>query len=306
MNFGMHETLPLPGRTEMSASLAAYSQYGRVGPFPHAAANREEILSTHCFSGIWLRDMPSSRVKRDSGACLFHCARGEPHGFEDFGVSRATAEIARKIVADFIVAGIGILLQKLMGHQHKTRRAETALECTRLDERLLHGRKRAAFVQMLDGCDAFSVDANGKIETARDRDIVDQDRTAAAQSLAATLTRAEQPQFMQQFNEIAMRGNRGAHGASVERKANGASLAHCASASGRPSAARSAFSTASGLMGSSVRRMPTASSMALAMAGETPNVEDSPIPLAPNGPVSWVAVTNSDSMTGTSRKPGIL
>ena len=45
-----------------------------------------------------------------------------------------------------------------------------------------------------------------------------------------------------------------------------------------------ARSTASGFNGSSVRRTPIASSIALAIAGETAKVPDSPTPLAPNGP----------------------
>src|SRR5262249_12822279 len=111
---------------------------------------------------------------------------------------------------------------------------------------------------------------------------------------------------VQQFNQIVLRLDRNANRLSVQRETYRARLAHSASARGRPAAARSAFSTASGLIGSSVNLMPTASSIAFAIAGETPNVDDSPMPFAPNGPVSCVAVTSSDSMIGTSRKPGIL
>src|SRR5262249_47923642 len=53
---------------------------------------------------------------------------------------------------------------------------------------------------------------------------------------------------------------------------------------GLPSLACSARRIASGLSGNSVRRMPQASVMALAMAGDTQKVAVSPTPLPPNGP----------------------
>ena len=40
---------------------------------------------------------------------------------------------------DLVFARIGILLQKLMGHQHEAGRAEAALERAAVDEGLLHG-----------------------------------------------------------------------------------------------------------------------------------------------------------------------
>src|SRR4029077_14432454 len=107
---------------------------------------------------------------------------------------------------------------------------------------------------------------------------------------------------MEQFDQIAVWFDGEADRAAVQREANIAGLARSTSSIGRPSAARNARNRVSALMGSSVRRMPTASWIALAMAGETPKVEVSPTPLAPNGPVSCVAVTNSDSIGGTSRK----
>ena len=68
----------------------------------------------------------------------------------------------------------------------------------------------------------------------------------------------------------------------------GASRAHRARR-----AARSAQYTASGVIGSSVMRTPTASSIALAIAGDTAKVPVSPTPLAPKGPLCWVASTTS-------------
>src|ERR1700704_4017777 len=111
---------------------------------------------------------------------------------------------------------------------------------------------------------------------------------------------------MQQLDQIAVGFDGDVHRAAVQREANIAGFAHSSSSIGRPSAARNARNSVSALIGSSVRRTPTASWIALATAGETPKVEVSPTPLAPNGPFSCVAVTRSDSIGGTSRKPGNL
>src|SRR5258708_36575437 len=107
---------------------------------------------------------------------------------------------------------------------------------------------------------------------------------------------------MQQLDQIAVGFDGEVHRAAVQREANIAGFAHSSSSIGRPSAARNARNRVSGLMGSSVRRMPTASWIALAMAGETPKVEVSPTPLAPNGPASFAAATNSDSIGGDIAK----
>ena len=59
----------------------------------------------------------------------------------------------------------------------------------------------------------------------------------------------------------------------------------CPPYKGTPLFSLSARNTDSGVSGNSVRRTPTASSMAFAIAGDTANVADSPAPLAPNGPL---------------------
>jgi len=65
------------------------------------------------------------------------------------------------------------------------------------------------------------------------------------------------------------------------------------SSMGFPRASRIALSTASGFNGNSVRRAPLASRIAFATADDTPNVPDSPNPLAPNGPLRYSAITRS-------------
>src|SRR5258705_12329656 len=70
---------------------------------------------------------------------LYLCFRGRGHGFDDFGIGGAAAEIAGEIVADVVFAWLRIGLQKLVRHQHEARRAEAALEGAAVDEGLLHG-----------------------------------------------------------------------------------------------------------------------------------------------------------------------
>src|SRR5262245_37125796 len=97
------------------------------------------------------------------------------------------------------------------------------------------------------------------------------------------------------------------HRLAVEGEADGAGRAHWSSPSGVLFLARIARNTDSALSGSSVTRTPQASSIALAIAGDTQNVAVSPTPLAPNGPFDWLAATVSFSITrGTSSIPGIL
>src|SRR6266550_6705243 len=164
-----------------------------------------------------------------------------------------------------VLTGIGIVRQELMGHQHETGRAEAALEGARLYEGLLD-RRQPARIQMLDRGYAFSVHAHREIKATRHRHVIDQNGAAAAQPLAAALARAEQSLLVQQLDQIAVRLDGEADCAAIQRKADRAGLAHSSPSMGRPSAARSARSRVSALIGSSVSRTPTASWIALAMA----------------------------------------
>src|SRR5581483_8087948 len=188
--------------------------------------------------------------------------------------------------------------------QHEARRAEAALERAAIDEGLLHDRQRAFGIRRLDGVEGFAVHPRHKIETAGHGLVVDQHRAATAQALPAAFAGAEQIEPLQQLDQIAVRLDLGRDRLAVEREGDGA-RAHHSSSSGRPCLARSARSTASAVIGSSVMRTPTASSMALAMAGDTPKVPDSPSPLAPNGPLCCSASTSSLVIGGISAMPGM-
>src|SRR5580692_7314614 len=206
---------------------------------------------------------------------------------------------------DVVIARVRVLLQQLMHHEHKTRRAEAALERAAIDEGLLHDRQRAIGIERFDRGDALAVDPGREIKAAGHRLVVDQHGAAAAQALAAAFARAEQIEALQQLDQVAMRLDLGRDFLAVEREID-VLHAHHSSSSGWPACARKARSTASAVIGRQVMRTPTASWMALAIAGDTPNVPDSPSPLAPNGPDCCSASTKTFSIGGMSRMPGIL
>src|SRR5262245_59912070 len=215
----------------------------------------------------------------------FALARCDLDRVDDLGIGGAAAEIAREVVPDLILVRIGMRLQQLRRHQHEARRAVPALEGAGLDEGFLHGAEieRVRIRERLDGPHLGAVDEGGQVEAAGDGRAVHQHGAAAAQSLAAALARAHQIEFaLQQLDEVVMRLDLGRDLLAVEGKADRAR--HSSSPSGLSALARNARNTASALSGSAVRRTPQASSMALAIAGDTQNVAVSPTPLAPNGP----------------------
>src|SRR6516165_4334135 len=252
-------------------------------------------------------DSVSSLAPR-SGARVSALARRDLDRVDDLGIGGAAAEIAREVVPDLILVRVGMGLQQLRRHQHETRRAVSALEGAGLDEGFLHGAEieRVRVRERLDGAHLGAVDERGQVEAAGNGRAVHQHGAAAAQSLAAALARAHQIEFaLQQLDEVVMRLDLGRDLLAVEGEADRAG--HSSSPSGALALARRARNTASALSGSAVRRTPQASSMALAIAGDTQNVAVSPTPLAPNGPFDCWASTASFSITrGTSRIPGIL
>src|SRR6202041_3510023 len=89
-----------------------------------------------------------------------------------------------------------------MRHQDESRRTETALERTLLDESLLHRTEVNVVIEVLDRRDGFAVDESRRIQAARHGDVVDDHGAATAETLAAALASAIQIQPAQQFDEI--------------------------------------------------------------------------------------------------------
>src|SRR6185295_13030347 len=132
-----------------------------------------------------------------------------------------------------------------------------------------------------DGEDLFLVGQSRKVEAARDGLAIDQHGAAAAQPLPATLARAVQAERLpQHLDQALVRRDLRLDRFAIQPEADRAPhFSFCI-----------ALNTASAVIGSEVSRTPTASWIALAMAGETPKVAVSPTPLAPNGPLCWTAV----------------
>ena len=75
---------------------------------------------------------------------------------------------------------------------------------------------------MLNGDDFGTIGESGEIQTAGNRQPVDQDRAAAAQSLPAALARAKQPKFLlEDFDKILVRADVGRNLAAVEFESDG-------------------------------------------------------------------------------------
>src|SRR5215471_2635732 len=146
-----------------------------------------------------------------------------------------------------------------MRHQHESRRAEAALEGAAVDKGLLNRGKVAVRVETLDGRNASAVGANREVETAGNGDPIDENRAAAAKPLTAAFARTTKAELVQELDEIEVRLDDRARLAAVEGEADFAGRAHSSSPIGFPAASRSARSTVSALIGSSVMRMPTAS-----------------------------------------------
>src|SRR5262249_19953852 len=211
-------------------------------------------------------------------------------------------------MADLILVGIGMRVEQLRRHQQKARRAVAALESAGLDECLLHRAEclRALIRERFDRLHLGAVDKSSQVEAAGHCCAVHQHGAATAHSLPTALARAHEIELaLQYFDEIVVRLDVRRNLLAIEDEADGAG--HASSSSGALACSRSARNTASGVSGREVRRTPQASSMALAIAGDTQKVAVSPTPLAPNGPLARCDSTASFCIScGTSRSAGIL
>src|SRR5262245_6750276 len=218
-------------------------------------------------------------------AWVFTLARGEFDRVDDLGIRGAAAEVAGEVVPDLILVRVGMRIEQLRCHQQEARRAIAALEGAGLDEGFLYRMKRlrARISERLHRAHLGAIDEGGQVEAAGDGCPVHQHGAAAAHALPAALARARQVEFaLQYLDEIVMRLDLGRDLFAIEGEADRA--AHASSASGWLALARKARKMASGLSGRSISRTPQASSMALAIAGDTQKVAVSPTPLAPYGP----------------------
>src|SRR5262245_8436918 len=98
-----------------------------------------------------------------------------------------------------------MLLEQLARHQHKARRAESALGRAGLQKGFLHWAELAIRREVLDSRDLLAVGECREIEAARHGGAVDKHRAAAAQALRAALARTEEIEpVAQQFEDSLM------------------------------------------------------------------------------------------------------
>src|SRR5690349_15514993 len=118
-------------------------------------------------------------------------------------IGRTATQIACQIVPYLLVARIGVLPEESLRHQDETGRAESALECTGLDEGLLYRVKFSRFVEMLHRHHVGGIEKCRKIKTGGDRLVVDQNGAATAESLPAALPCAGQCKpGLQHFDDV--------------------------------------------------------------------------------------------------------
>src|SRR3982074_785130 len=99
-----------------------------------------------------------------------------------------------------------MLVQQFRYHHDEAGRAIATLEGARLNKGLLHGAELAVCVEALDGRHAGTIDEYCQIEAARDWVVIDDDRAAAAQTLAAAFACAGKAELcLEQLNEIVVR-----------------------------------------------------------------------------------------------------
>jgi len=104
---------------------------------------------------------------------------------------------------DLLIGRLRVRLEQLARHQHEPWRAKPALECTCVDECLLNVVEDAVAFYRLD---ARAIGENGQIEARGYRSAVNEDRTAAAESLTATLARPEESEsILQEFDQCRVR-----------------------------------------------------------------------------------------------------
>src|SRR3979490_223340 len=105
-----------------------------------------------------------------------------------------------------------------MRHQDETGCAEAALERAFLDECLLDRTERSPGIQSLDGGHAGAVDQKCQRQATRHRDLVDDYRAAAAQTLAAAFTGAKKVEAPKQVDQVVLWTDRGLYRPAVQGK----------------------------------------------------------------------------------------
>jgi hypothetical protein len=144
------------------------------------------------------------------------------YGLHDIGVGGAAAQVARQVVTDVVRRWLRVSVQQFLGHENEAGGAEAALECAVLNKRFLDRMELIAGGQSLDGSHFGSIDKSGQEETTADSNAVHQRRTAATESLPATLACSKKAEIPpQNFEQGFMCGDFGNCRAAVQLESDG-------------------------------------------------------------------------------------
>jgi hypothetical protein len=105
---------------------------------------------------------------------------GRTHnGLNRLEIASATAEITRESIADLSLRRRRIALEKGIGREEHTGRAEATLDSAELHKGLLQRVKIERRAQALDGRDGTATSLGGEHHTSGTRNAIDKDRAGA-------------------------------------------------------------------------------------------------------------------------------
>ena len=124
-----------------------------------------------------------------------HGFGGLLNGGDDSGMRAAAADVSLQGLRDFLLAGIGTLLEKRDAADNHSGSAIGALECALIEEGLLHRVKLAVLFEAFNGDDGFSRGVSDGELAGAPRRAVQQNRAGAALAFAATVFGSSEAEF---------------------------------------------------------------------------------------------------------------
>ena len=113
--------------------------------------------------------------------------------FEDLVIAGAAAKVAGHPFFDLFLGRFGVLVEERFGRHDLSRRADSALESTVLNERLLQWMELTILCEPLDGFYILALAGDGKGQTGTHDTPVDNHAASAANTDAATFLGASEP-----------------------------------------------------------------------------------------------------------------
>jgi hypothetical protein len=113
--------------------------------------------------------------------------RSQHYGFDNPGISAATAEVSLQALAYLLVGRSLILRKQRSRRQNHAWRTEAALERLYVKERLLYRVKMTVYRQAFDGRDALAGNSRGLHQAGPDFIAINQDRAGAARTFTTAV-----------------------------------------------------------------------------------------------------------------------